>query len=157
MLVGHFFDLDAHARLLGVCVLEITQTAAWVAPRVDAAGPAKWPTRLRRSKELEGVPGTRALAEEADRAKWSGVIAEVVREAGLPLAIAARELGDTGAILGRCAQGLRARTLRRRARDWAKARRYFLTAWGAPWPQSPVWILDFVQALAAGGRDSQCA
>ena len=121
------------------------------APRAvvpPAAVPTKWPSRLRRSTDLEGVSGARAIVEEAQRSKWAGVVAEVVREAGLPLALAASELSDPGAILSRCAHGASRPHHPQALPDWAKARRFFQTAWGALglsvrsgcWTTSKPWL-----------------
>ena len=117
------------------------------APPPGAAPPALFPSRLHRARALPGDPSARRKAEDSERGRWAARLADFVSEAGLPLAALAETAAVPGAVLSRVAQGRRAGTLRRRARDWDKARRFFTLSMGRPWPRGPADFLEFVAAL----------
>eukprot|EP00969_Alexandrium_andersonii_P275534 12176686-Alexandrium_andersonii.AAC.1 len=54
-------------------------------------------------------------------------------------------------VLGRVAQGRRASTLRRRAQDWERFRRYLAVTAGEVWPHSVGDVIGYIEALEEGG------
>ncbi len=127
------------------------EAAAAVAPplRPLAKGaPASWPSKLHRSLDLAGDPAGRRRAEDTERTRWATELASLVKEAVLPLAALAAQ-GERGeAALLRAAQGRRASTIRRRVRDWWKARRFFLASTGKAFPTNAAQVLDYIEACA---------
>ena len=131
-------------------VLPLTSSAGSgaVAPGSRAVG--YWPNRLKRDLALMDDPNARAVAEVRERTRWTVEAAAIVQEARLPLAKTAELTMDPAATLARIAQGRRARTLRKRVRDWEKVRRFLLGAYGHVWPVAIHELIDFVNALSAG-------
>ena len=105
--------------------------------------------RLRRDLAVAGDERAREIAEEKERRRWLDELSEIIKEAGLPLAVLAERSPNAEAILRRCAQGRRATTLRKRVRDWRKARSYFLRALGTPWPADAADVLEYIEARAS--------
>ena len=56
--------------------------------------------------------------------------AEVVQEAGLPLALLAANSPDPDSVLSRVGQGRRFRTIQKRVASWLRAREWFCTSFG---------------------------
>lgn len=106
----------------------------------------KWPSRLRRDMALAGNERAREEAEAKDRERWRTALADIILEAGLPLAQMAEGAASPASFLRQAAQGRRATTLRKRVRDWRRARAYFLRALGRPWPLQVWEILEYVEA-----------
>ena len=110
--------------------------------------PDKWLTRLRRSLALAGDPSGRRKAEDSERQRWASEVAAIVEEAKLPSAQVAEGMHSKETALLRAARGRRASTLRRRVRDWRKARRYFLLTTGQVWPRGVAAALEYVEVCA---------
>ena len=111
--------------------------------------PQSWPTKLRRSLALAGDPAARRKAEDSERHRWAHELAALIEEASLPLAVIAGETQNRESVMLRAAQGRRASTLRRRVRDWRKARRFFQLTLGRPWPTNEAAVLDYVEVCAS--------
>ena len=111
----------------------------------------KWPSNLRRQLAAAGGAEARADAEAKERARWVTELQSLIRHAHLPIVSVAETTNLPGSAWAGIAQGLRARTIRRRVKDWAKASRYFATTTGHPWPQSLGIFLDYLQVLCDGG------
>ena len=131
-----------------VLPLSSSATSGAVAPGSRAIG--YWPNRLKRDLALMDDPNARAAAEVRERLRWTREAAAIVQEAQLPLAKTAELTMDPSATLARIAQGRRARTLRKRVRDWEKVRRFLLGAYGRVWPVAIHELIDFVNTLSAG-------
>lgn len=67
-----------------------------------------------------------------------------VREAGLPLALFVASSTRPDAVLAQVAQGHRMGTMRKRVRKWERARRFPLTAYGAPLPTEVAQLLNYI-------------
>ena len=111
----------------------------------------RWPTHLRRALHGAAGPTARADAEEAERRRRVERVAEIVREAGLPMVALADATRDPVRTMAQAAQGRRVKTIRKRVRTWGKARRFFLQAFGAVWPRSVADVIDYIQALREAG------
>ena len=121
-----------------------------VAPAASAGPQGKWPTRLRRSLALAGDADARETAGRAERDRWIREVKSIVVAAGLPVA---HVHSQRSALLG-VAQGRRARTLRKRVKDFQKLARYCRSAHGMVWPASVGGVLDFLSSIAEGGAPS---
>jgi hypothetical protein len=93
----------------------------------------------------------------AERVRWADRAGELVREAKLPLLRVAESTRDPATTLRQVGQGLRALTIRKRVRDWLKARTFLLIAHGVAWPSHSGMIIDYVQALAEEGSSRSAA
>ena len=120
-------------------------------PPPGAAPAMRFPTQLRRSAALAGDPAGRRRAEDAERRRWLERLGGLVVEAGLPLAEVARSVPQPQVILDRVGQGRRATTLRRRCRDWEKARRFLVLQLGRAWPRDVGDLLLYIDAMVEGG------
>jgi hypothetical protein len=109
----------------------------------------RWPTRPRRDLAAAGCEQAREKAEIKERERWLVELTSIVREARLPLALLAEKSPNPEAVLRRGAQGRRAATLRKRLRDWRRARAYFVRALGSPWPAGVGEVLEYIEARAS--------
>jgi hypothetical protein len=134
-----------------------TAAAAHQRPPPGTCPAGKWPTKLRRSLDGADGPRAREMAEATDRARWAQKAGELVSEANLPLHLVAARTADPERTLLQVAQGLRALTLRKRVRDWAKARSFFMLAHSAPWPTHEGMVIDYIQTLAGEGVSKSAA
>ena len=119
--------------------------------KVAVSSTVKWPSNLRRQLAAAGGAEARADAEAKERARRVTELQALIRHARLPIVSVAETTNWPGSAWAGIAQGLRARTIRRRVKDWAKASRYFITTTGHPWPQSLGVFLDYLQVLCDGG------
>ena len=110
----------------------------------------KWPTRLRRKLVSADGVDARAKAEEDERNQWITEARSMIRHAKLPIAEVAEKSLKPESIWAGIPQGLRARTLRRRVRDWQKAARFFTRSSGTPWPRDVASLLHYMQVLENG-------
>ena len=99
---------------------------------------------------LAGDGSARRKAEDTERKRWAKELASIIEEARLPLVQVAEGLRSKEAALLRAAQGRRASTLRRRVRDWRKARRFFLLTLGRAWPDGAAAALEYIKVCAEG-------
>ena len=117
-------------------------------PPLGVGLPARWPTRLRRLLGAALAATARASAEDVERRRWTAKAAEIVMEAALPLEAITCLTCDPAKTRMQVAQGRRARTIRKRVRDWLRARRFFLQAHGVPWPGHSGMVIDYIQAMS---------
>ena len=115
-------DADRKRLKIAEQLMRVAPVGTGTVPLAPRGEPARWPTKLCRSLALAGDPAGRRKAEEDERSIWTSAISELVREASLPLARAAADTSNPTSTLSRCAQGRRASTLRRKARDAWEAR-----------------------------------
>ena len=119
--------------------------------RIDAkTGPVKWPSKLRRKLASADGINARSQAEASERARWIGALHTFIRQAQLLIMDSASASAQPSAAWAGIAQGLRARTLRRRVKDWQKAARYFVMTTGASWPSDVGAFLGYLQVLSDG-------
>ena len=78
-------------------------------------------------------------------------VAEIIREAGLPMVALADATRDPLRTMAHAAQGRRVKTIRKRVRVWGKASRFFRQAFGAVWSRSVTDVTDYTQALREAG------
>ena len=101
----------------------MTQVPATLVSKTSRA--RKWPTKLRRRLASASGPNARAQAEAEERERWLVELKYFIQAANLPIVRAAEQAIYSDAIWGGIGSGLRARTLRRRVRDWRVIARYF--------------------------------
>ena len=83
-----------------------------------------WPSRLRRKMAAAASPRARADAEAEERARWLHELKSQICETELRLFSFANDTSEAASVWNATGQGLMARTLRRRIRDWRKLQRY---------------------------------
>ena len=96
-------------------------------------------------------PEARATAEQQERGRWVLKLREHIIQARLPLAGVASGMQHPESAWEGVGHGLRARTLRRRVKDWERAARYIQIAFGCTWPKEIGMMLDYVQTLRESG------
>ena len=106
----------------------------------------KWPTRLRRPMAKASGPKAREEAENQERARWISELRALLGCSVYPIVAIASDLKDPEAVWSCVGQGLRARTLRRRVKDWHRALLH-----GFPFPRKLSDVLEYIQSLAEGG------
>ena len=111
----------------------------------------KWPTRLRKLLARASGPEARAGAEQQERERWLRKLREHLVHAQLPLAKMALAKQHPESAWEGIGHGLRARTLRRRVKDWERAARYFQVAFGRSWPADVGMVLDHIQTMRESG------
>ena len=84
----------------------------------------KWPSALRNNMAAATGPRAWEEAENAERGKRLAALKSCLREACLPNTEISEGPSSGQAAWHGIGQGLRARTLRRRVRDWQKATRF---------------------------------
>ena len=73
--------------------------------------------------------------------------------ARLPLAVIAAKMQNPASAWEGIGQGLRARTLRLRVKDWERAARYYRLAFGRGWPSDVGMVLDYIQTMRESGAE----
>ena len=111
----------------------------------------KWPTRLRKLLARATGPDARASAEQQERSRWLCKLREYITHAELPLAKVPGGTQQPESAWEGVGHGLRARTLRRRVKDWERAARYFQIAFGRAWPSNVGMMLDYIQTMRGSG------
>ena len=143
---------EAQAQAARACVASGVSSAA-ARPPAGTAAIAKWPSTLRRIAATAPA-SARAERESAERLRWVSKAGEVVVEAGLPLAQHAAGSAEPARVLAVVAQGRRAKTIRKRVRDWTRASRFFTYAHAVAWPSSLDMVLDYMGTLHEAGSKS---
>jgi hypothetical protein len=150
-------DLAAAARAAPALAHVQRELTLSVTPPVGAAPLRRWPNKLRRALASAPNPSAREAAEASERARWLGVLQGFVLEAALPSAAPAGSASNNVESCGRAlalrsiGRGRRARTLRKKARDWMPVRAYLLATTGSAWPKD-VWpLMDYLADRASGG------
>ena len=112
-----------------------------------AARRVKWPTALRRKIAQADGRGARESAEAQERHRWVSLLRSQLVAANLPIVDLATSSSNPESVWDGIGHGLRARTLRRRVKDWEKISRYCMLATGSPWPRTVSVFLDFLHVL----------
>ena len=111
--------------------------------RAVGAPKANWRNRLQ-GLLAEADPQERSALEEAQRLVLVGEVIALVRRAGLPIvARASLSINPDRALMG-CTGKARARTIRKRIREWAKAESWLSRVTGAGWPGSAGDVVDYL-------------
>ena len=106
------------------------------------------PTKLRRSRLLEGDPQARAKRERLLREQWLPQLLELVGAAQLSITIVASTSQNPTSVYAAIGQGRRASTIRRRVLGWRKCARYFMILSGRQWPRGLHDVLELLHCLA---------
>ena len=104
----------------------------------------KWPVKVRR-REIAGTTQRQGAEDEKRKAAVSAA-GEIVWEAGLPLASLAKGASDPESVLSRVGQGRRYRTIQKRVASWLRAREWFCSSFGRPWPRDASDVLAYLEA-----------
>ena len=122
--------------------------AAVVTPvRASGAPKASWRNKLQGLLAVAD-PQERSAIEEAQRLVLVGEVISLLRRAGLPIvARASLSIDPDRAMLG-CTGKARARTIRKRIREWVKAEAWFLRVVGAGWPSTAGDVVDYLHDRA---------
>ena len=122
----------------------VSAVAALVAPTRAAGAPrASWRNRLQ-SLLAVADPQERSAVEEAHRLLLVSEVIALIRRAGLPIVARAELSIDPGRALLGCTGKARARTIRKRIREWVKAEAWFLRVVGSCWPTSASDVVDYL-------------
>ena len=92
----------------------------------------------------------RAKAEDEERKRWLAEARKLLIHARLPISVLAAGAAQPALVWSGVGQALRARTSRRRVKDWQKAARFFTLTSGASWPQDVGSLLHYMQVLVDG-------
>ncbi len=137
---------EARERQLQVECLPMA-AALQDAPPPGGYATGRWPTNLRRALAGADDPRARQDAEANERDRWAGRVSELLQEAQLPLHRISERIADPDRTRMQVVQGFRARTIRKRVRDWMKARSFFMVAHGTPLCLHAAMIIDYVHTL----------
>ena len=126
------------------CSAQVSAVAAHVTPVRAAGAPrASWRNRLQ-SLLAAADPQERSSVEETQRLLLVKEVVALIRRAGLPIVARADMSIDPGRALLGCTGKARARTIRKRIREWAKAEAWFLRVCGFCWPASAGEVVDYL-------------
>ena len=109
----------------------------------------KWPSRLRQCKQ--GGDRQRRDAEDVERARWGAKLVEYMMEMDYPVADAVNTGKVTRDVATHSLLGLRAGTLRLRARRWEKFRAWLLHVKGRSTPTTIYEVAEYIQDLSRNG------
>ena len=115
-------------------------------PPVLSVTDRRWPIKLGAGSRFEGGPHARHRAERDARSKALLALAQLVRDAKLPVVTVISE-SDPSALLECIGHGRRARTIMKRARGWQKASQYLSLHFGVVWPTSMHMVLSWLRWL----------
>ena len=100
------------------------------------------------AKWLSGGTGSPAEAEKAAKKFWGTVLAQILFEAKLPICeLQAESEEQRVSYVLRALGTRRSKTLRNRARTWRRARDWFVSVKGHPFPQSNLDVVDYLGFL----------
>ena len=91
---------------------------------------------------LEGE--SRAKREHSELLRWREELAQLIKEAGLPVVKQALLSSAPEAVIIAAVGCPRASTIRKRVREWRKIRAYSMSVCGSPWPDHVGVLLDFI-------------
>ena len=109
----------------------------------------RWPTRLKQWKHLGDKQ--RQDAEGSERSRWGSMLFDFVMEMRYPLAEAVREGHVDRNVATQSLLGLRAGTLRLRARRWQKFRTWLEQLKGRPTPSNIYEVAEYIMHLSTNG------
>eukprot|EP00971_Amphidinium_carterae_P339625 6477530-Amphidinium_carterae.1 len=109
-----------------------------------------WPVARRGGLRLASIDA-RTVEDKRAREKCLDRLAVLVEEAQLP---AAQRPGGRDVLLGGLGRGRRAGTLQNYIKVWRRARDYFVTAFGTPWPKSVDQVIALFRDVVAGGASA---
>ena len=127
---------------------QVSSLAALMVPvRAIGAPRASWRNRLQ-ALLANADPQERSAVEETQRLLLVKEVVALIRRAGLPVvARADLSIDPVRALLG-CTGKARARTIRKRVREWTKAEAWFLRVLGTCWPTSASEVVDYLHDRA---------
>ena len=100
-------------------------------------------TRLGNELQAAETPTARQDANDKEKARWVGELANIIVASHMPAAERASRSMDPARALARLGKGLRARTLRKRVRAWQKMAAWLATAKGVHYPYEAVDVVDY--------------
>ena len=102
---------------------------------------------LRGPKQLSRVEDgqSREAVDKQRLLHWRRELAELVSEAGLPIAAQAQLASAPEEIIVASQGAMRASTIRKKVREWRKLRNFCLGACGCPWPSHVGVVLDYLR------------
>ena len=122
--------------------------AELVAPvRAPGAPKASWRNKLQ-ALLATADPQERSAVEETQRLQLVKEVVALIRRAELPVVSRADMSIDPGRALLGCTGKARARTIRKRLREWVKAEAWFLRVVGTCWPRSASDVVDYLHDRA---------
>ncbi len=132
------------AELARACASQAMAVAACVTPvRAAGAPAASWRNKLQALLAVAD-PQERSAVEETQRILLVKEVIALIRRAELPVVARADcSINPDRALLG-CTGKARARTIRKRIREWTKAESWFLRVGGFGWPTSASDVVDYL-------------
>ena len=91
--------------------------------------------------------GSKSDLEGAARERWLSVMVAYMEEAELPLVKVAKETSNPAEVMRRAFGARRMKTLRSRARSWAKVREWMIMFAGQPYPPDVSYMLEYLLFL----------
>ena len=120
-----------------------SNTLSWLRER---SGALQRPAASSRRGSLRSFADgeSRAVRERQDLLRWRGELAQLIKEANLPVVEQALLSSSPDVVILAAVGCPRASTIKKRVREWRKVRSYSLSVCGSPWPQHVGIVLDYV-------------
>ena len=109
----------------------------------------KWPCRLAKRRALAQNEGGRAEAEARELQRWRKVLAQMLKEMGMPICRHAMYVNNADRVLETAAGNTRASTLRQRIRECKRFSSWCMVLQAKPWTSDPGPLVDYLEELAA--------
>ena len=110
--------------------------------------------RLKRKRETGGTP--RADVEREQRNVYALQLAEILKEACLPIVFQLEMLQDPGKAWVRIFGSRRSKTLRNRLRSWNRFRDWLVALSGTTWPKTLTPLIAYVEERIQDGCSFSC-
>eukprot|EP00971_Amphidinium_carterae_P100232 1982362-Amphidinium_carterae.1 len=124
------------------------------------AKPVRWRTRRTQKLSQLAAADKRQQVEDEERQRWILELWNYLQELGAPIVsmlAGARDAEDAEDIAQKLFRGMRAKTLRMRARRWRKVREWFAIAYGRPGLANPVDFAAYLVELEKIGAPKSVA
>ncbi|CAE8672089.1 unnamed protein product [Polarella glacialis] len=105
---------------------------------------AKWVCKRTSRLHAEVDPNRRAAIELEEKVRLAAEVIKIIKDAKLPIVLAAEMAMDPDRALASCAGRARARTIRKRVREFWKLRGWLLKVHAVLWPQHAGHLVDYL-------------
>ena len=117
---------------------------AWLRKRSGPITVRRWRHRLDRRLASTSCTSSRQEMERQELQHWQIVLADLVKEAGLPVVEHMKLVRFPESMLLAALGSARAATIRKHVREWKKVKLYCLATSGKAWPQHVGLLLDYL-------------
>ena len=106
-----------------------------------------WPCRMLKRQALATNEGGRALAEAKELQRWRTALANILKEADMPICAQVMYMANPDKVLELSAGNLRPSTLRQRVREWRKFSAWCMVSTSKPWTAAAHVLVDYLEEL----------